>query len=332
MIAVVVGRRGPVDLTDDEARNRQRAGAPSLDRCASAPANATATLSLFLFDTVTGRMLHERRISGAVGPVSVALQRNSVIFSYWSLAAARTELGVASLYEGAVDPTALTPWSRNPLASRPENVSSVGAPLPIVVYKVFFLPGVGVRSLELTTTRAGITPPALLISTASDGVLSIDLRIIDPRRPLPAGADGAASSGAVTALDGLMPYSPHLPIRHGMLLNHGAPLYRVNTLLSAPTDWESVTFVAALGENETVKRPCARRTERISNRPPPHTHAHFFLGLDHFFARVTTARRFDQLERDFNSGLFLALMLASAAAMAVLHIWSTRKKLSAAWA
>jgi hypothetical protein len=54
--------------------------------------------------------------------------------------------------------------------------------------------------------------------------------------------------------------------------------------------------------------------------------------VDHFFSRVTTARRFDQLERDFNSGLFLALMLASAVAMAVLHVWSSRKKLSAAWA
>lgn len=149
------------------------------------------------------------------------------------------------------------------------------------------------------TTRAGITPPALLVSTAADGLLSIDLRMIDPRRPSP--ADGAASVGSVTAADGLVPYNPHFPVRHGMLLNHGVPLYRSRALLAAPTAWESSGLVLS-------------------------------LGLDHFFARVATAKRFDQLDPDFNPGLFLAFMTACLAGLVVLRSLAARKQLKAAWA
>ena len=54
-------------------------------------------------------------------------------------------------------------------------------------------------------------------------------------------------------------------------------------------------------------------------------------GLDHFLARVATARRFDQLDADFNPGLFVLLMVSAAAATWTLGFFAARKDVEEAW-
>lgn len=48
--------------------------------------------------------------------------------------------------------------------------------------------------------------------------------------------------------EGLMQYSPHLPLRHSWMLNHDRSVSRLHTILSVPTSFESTTLVAAVGE------------------------------------------------------------------------------------
>jgi len=54
-------------------------------------------------------------------------------------------------------------------------------------------------------------------------------------------------------------------------------------------------------------------------------------GIDHFFARVATARRFDQLDADFNPGLFVLLMVGAAVATYALGFFAARRDVAEAW-
>ena len=125
-------------------------------------------------------------------------------------------------------------------------------------------------------------------------ILSLDRRLVDPRRPTgePRESDKA---------EGLGQYSPLLPLRHTWLLNHGSPVPRLASLLPTPTAWESTALVIG-------------------------------LGLDTFVARIAPARRFDQLDPEFNAGLFVVLMGGAAVATIVLGKLAANKELKEAWA
>lgn len=219
----------------------------------------------------------------------------------------------------------LTPWSRNSIAARPRSLSSHGAAPPIVVQRSFVLP-VSVRSIAFSRTKGGVTPSPLLLTTVNDGacarevpptmcadanatlvppspphprhhptdILSLDRRLVDPRRPTgePRESDKA---------EGLGQYTPLLPLRHTWLLNHGTPVPRLASLLPTPTAWESTALVIG-------------------------------LGLDTFVARIAPARRFDQLDPEFNAGLFVVLMGGAAVATIVLGKLAANKELKEAWA
>lgn len=143
---------------------------------------------------------------------------------------------------------------------------------------------------------AVLTPPSGPLphhSTSPTGLLALDRRLIDPRRPLGEPRD-------MDKAEGLAQYSPYLPLRHSWLLNHGVPLRRVRALLPAATAWESTSLVTS-------------------------------VGVDHFVARVAPARKFDTLDPDFNPGLFVALLAGAAVATAVLGRLAARKDTAAAW-
>jgi ER membrane protein complex subunit 1 len=98
-------------------------------------------------------------------------------------------------------------------------------------------------ALELgtTQTRHGITTPALLFSTIGGGLLMLDRKLIDPRRPV-----GEPSVAEKT--EGLMQYSPILPLRHQWLLTHSGSVPHARLVVSTPSSYESTSFVALLGE------------------------------------------------------------------------------------
>ena len=89
-------------------------------------------------------------------------------------------------------------------------------------------------------------------------------------------------------------------MRHTWLLNHGAPIPRLATLLAMPTAWESTGLVVG-------------------------------FGTDVFISRVAPARRFDQLDPEFNAGLFITLLAAAAIGTVILGRFATQRDLSEAW-
>jgi hypothetical protein len=70
-----------------------------------------------LLDLVTGRVLFSRALAGAGGPVSALVDDHMVFAAYWNARAARPEMAVTALYEGAVNTYDLTPWSKTRAAA-----------------------------------------------------------------------------------------------------------------------------------------------------------------------------------------------------------------------
>jgi hypothetical protein len=99
---------------------------------------------------------------------------------------------------------------------------------------------------------------------------------------------------------GVIEYTPHLPLRHQTLLTRNVTVPRVHTVYSAPTSFESTSTVAV-------------------------------LGVDHFFVRTAPARAFDQLDPEFNYGMFVAMVVLGTAATLVARRMARDKDVMAAW-
>ncbi len=195
--------------------------------------------------------------------------------------------------------SALTPWSSSAAAatarSAPAGASDHTSPLPVVIHKAFVLPqAVKPGALAVTRTHLGISAPFLLLGSAAEGVMYLDRKMIDPRRPLPEAVKETDKA------EGLVPYAAHLPLRHGTLLTHADRVARLHALSSAPSGLESTSLV--LGQ-----------------------------GVDTFLARAAPARAWDALDRDFNASLFGALLALMLAATLTLRRMVRSKQLADAW-
>ena len=154
-------------------------------------------------------------------------------------------------------------------------------------------PAQTVSGLSAVRTRHGMTTPHLLLSTAAGGVLMVDRRLVDPRRPQGAPTDAERA-------EGLAQYSPALPLLHTWLLTHAHAVPRLRDVSSAPADFESTALVSA-------------------------------LGLDTFVARTAPAKAFDMLDDKFNVLFFGAVIAACAVGGLLLRHLVIDADVSAAW-
>ncbi|KAL7471091.1 hypothetical protein ACHAXS_011390 [Conticribra weissflogii] len=157
------------------------------------PATSTANVaapSLFitLIDSVSGQILH--RVShthanesdiaaGASTAVPMVISENWIVYAYFNHRTRRTDVGVLSLHEGMIDKNGLTAFNS---PEQESTFSSLEAAKPIVLSKTYGL-GKVVTALGVTITKAGISSKQFLFATGNDQVISIDRRLLDPRRP-----------------------------------------------------------------------------------------------------------------------------------------------------
>eukprot|EP00956_Cyclotella_meneghiniana_P020747 scaffold37054_cov72-Cyclotella_meneghiniana.AAC.2 len=151
-------------------------------------ASSMITPSLFvsLVDSVSGQILH--RVSHAHATkddikasinVPVIISENWVVYSFFNQRTRRTDVGVLTLHEGMIDKNGLTAFNG------PEQeviFSSLESAKPIVLSKTFGITKV-VTALGVTVTKAGISSKQFLFATSNDQVISMDRRLMDPRRP-----------------------------------------------------------------------------------------------------------------------------------------------------
>ena len=133
--------------------------------------------------------------------------------------------------------------------------------------------------MAATKSRLGVTTKDIVVATATDQLVAINRRLIDPRRP---------DANRVTESDkeeGLFPYDPRLGIPHTSFLTQNSSVPRLRTVL---------TFSDPLESNSLV----------------------FGIGLDLLWIPVSPAKNFDMLRHDFSRvGLFVSVPFLRAAAM-----------------
>jgi hypothetical protein len=195
--------------------------------------------------------------------------------------------------------TALTPWSKSPAAAAaraaPPTLSAHTQPPPVLVAAAFILPAsLKPGALELTRSGEGVSSPFLLLGLASGGVMTLDKRLVEARRPMPNAMREADKA------EGLLPYATTLPFMHGNLITHGDAVGRLRSLASCPSGLESTSLLLA-------------------------------LGVDTLLARVAPARAWDTLDREFNAAGLLALLAALVVVTLLLGRLVKAKALAEQW-
>lgn len=249
-------------------------------------------VTTYVFDTITGQSLYIRRHSSASGPVSLLVNDNWIINTFWNSRSRRPEIASASMYEGAIGTYDLAPWKLRTAKSLSPNISSYTSLLPVVRHRTFILP-VTVKAMTVTQTLYSITSPFLLFVTDNDGILMVDRRLLDPRRPTNEPTEHEKA-------EGLMMYNPYIPLRHNWIINHGLPSNRLQHVLSTPSSFESTTYIVG-------------------------------IGIDTFVSRIAPAKTYDQLDPEFNFILFIILLVGGGILIVRLGQLTKTKETKEAW-
>lgn len=86
-----------------------------------------------------------------------------------------------------------------------------------VISQSFFL-GASLSSMSVSITGTGITSKLLLLGTTSNQILSLDRRLVDPRRPFKQTPESREEM--------LIPYAQNIPINFKSFITHDDTIMR----------------------------------------------------------------------------------------------------------
>jgi len=248
---------------------------PYLSSSVTSQTGAIPSLFINLVDTVSGQILHRvSHIHTSHGKklstphVPVIISENWVIYAFKNTRNRRTELGVFTLHEGMIDRKGLTVFTA---PDQEKTFSSMSNPKPIVLSKTYVLPK-PVVTIGVTKTKSGITSKNVLFGTGICGqIVVMDRKWLDPRRP-------TSEPKYREIKEGLMKYSPLLPITPAMIASHANDISFVSSIITTSTNLESQSLVIGVG------------------------------GHDIFFTRLAPSKRFDSLPEDFNKPILFIVL------------------------
>jgi len=235
---------------------------------------AVDELFVNVIDTVSAQVVFRQsilhastRVLGA-SAVRVAVVENNILVSYWSHQAQRQEISSISLFEGMIDKYGLSPFS----SIKVDQVrSSFNAPSPIALQKTYILPR-KVTSMHHSVTSRGITNKNLLLGLGSGQLYAMDMRMLDPRRPVNAPTPAEKE-------EQLMQYFPFVALHPFQMLSTNSSLPAVQRIWTAPSKLESTCVVLS-------------------------------VGLDVYHTRTVPSKGFDMLASDFNKPLLTLILVA----------------------
>ena len=170
-------------------------------------------------------------------------------------------------------------------------VSSFAPPELTVLSQSFFL-GSSLNTMATSLTKSGITSKMVLLGTASDQILALDRRLLDPRRPFKPTPEAREEM--------LLPYAQTIPINFKSFITHDDTVMRLRSVVSSPAGLESSSLV--LG-----------------------------VGVDLFFTRIAPSKAFDSLASDFSYTLLAASLAALVVATVACAVLVRRKEVSKKW-
>ena len=267
----------------------------------SATNSISPSLFISLVDSVSGQILYRASHAHALESdmvddsratkVPVIMSENWVVYSFFNQRTRRTDVGVLTLHEGLIDKNGITAFSA---PEQELSFSSLESAKPIVLSKTFGLAKT-VTALGVTTTKAGISSKQFLFATSNDQVVSIDRRMLDPRRP-----NGELKESE--KMEGLIRYTPLLPI---MPMNTPTHVYEVSSV-------ESISSASANVESQSLGIA--------------------YGGPDVFFTRLAPSKSFDLLPDDFNRGLLSVVLVGLIVLLIVLQRMNKQRLIRLVWA
>ncbi|KAF3928226.1 hypothetical protein AA313_de0207119 [Arthrobotrys entomopaga] len=200
----------------------------------------TSSIYVYLLDSVSGTVLHTSIQSDVdtSRPVVATMSENWYVYTFYSKSAARgAQIVVTDFYASAT--------RNDPGKLLQQSISSYDQPrsaTPYGISQAFIFPH-PVSSLATTTTRQGITTRSVLLFVPSIGsLLSINKRILEPRRPV--GREPTNDEKE----EGLFKYEPFLGIDHqGGSLSHARELIGISKIITTPSLLESTSIVVGWG-------------------------------------------------------------------------------------
>lgn len=207
----------------------------------------------------------------------------------------RTDLFALSIYDSKViDKYELNPWKGLPSFLDSNSLSSfdVHANNLIVQQKGFFL-NKPITSLGVTQSRRGITQRNILVGTMTGQVNAVDLRFLDPRRPV-----GTLSKQEVE--EGLIGYFAEVPLIPFSTITYYNTVEMINNIQTFPTKLESTCLVLV-------------------------------TGLDLFYSRLQPSEGFDLIAEEFNYPLLIMMTIALFVITILAHRAVKKQKLNKRW-
>lgn len=260
-----------------------------------------AAVEILVVDSVSGRVIHTARHAGCQGPLNVLLGENWLVYQYWDPKFLHYQIASTEFFANvsfADDLLSLVLAGPADYSQR-DNMFDSFSPAAASTHTRSQAYGfsTALAAMTVTQTAAGITPKSVLALTAAGQLLSLDKRLLDPRRPL---VDPKQMSQQDRE-EGLLPYSNTLGgINPLSVVSHQHTIARPRLIVSSPTLLESTSLGLA-------------------------------VGIDLFLTRVTPAREFDRLNEDFN---FIALVGATVFLLVATlgsGCYSSKKELVKAW-
>lgn len=271
---------------------------PNVVFVATAPKDAPAGLSsvtAHLIDAATGRVLYRVRHADARGPVHAVVCENWVAYHYFNTKAGRYAMSVLEMFDDAEHRKGAAVgelmWSSLVGDNETETVSSL-APPPLRIMGQSYYVRPAATMMATTYSAQGVTGHQVLMGTATDQVVALDKRWLDPRRPTKPTKDDQE--------EGLIPYTEVLPVFPQSWVTTRHQVAKLQGIVTSPASLEStVLFVAH--------------------------------GLDFFFTRLHPSRSYDMLDEEFSYLLLVVTMVALAAGAFVTQGLAYKKDMEKRW-
>ncbi|GMH78133.1 hypothetical protein TrST_g12739 [Triparma strigata] len=226
----------------------------------SQPTKSKPTLAITLYDVTSGKVLH-RQTHTSSKLIDLIITDNWTIYLLYNPSTGRTEISVICLFSGLIpkDGIGIFHSSGVPKKSGPETIWS--RENPIALQRIYTLPK-PCTSLTVGLSRFGIVPKSIFLTLQAGGIWSIDLRMLDPRRP-----SGDPNLGEKK--EGLTKYDPIVPFVPTMVASTDRPL-DVTKIITSPKELESTIVIFGTG------------------------------GGGGYFVKYKGRQRFDELPEEFN--------------------------------
>jgi outer membrane protein assembly factor BamB len=186
-------------------------------------------VNIYLIDSVTGRILEKLVHRGGVGPVSVEVTENTVVFQYWNAESFQHEVSVVDLYE---DPAI-------PAETAVDKFSAFKAGIPVTQQQSYIL-RVGVSTISVTQSSRGISSKLFLLGLTNGQILGVGRAIFDPQRP-------TGTPSEADKFQGLFPYTPEIIVDPTAILNYNRTIHNMRGIVTSPVLLESTSVVLAYG-------------------------------------------------------------------------------------